>query len=1124
MSGAEALAVVGIVANIIQLIDFSGKVISRIKEYEGDGQRIPSSFQDVQARLPLISCALDEIHRQVLGGQISEENCKSLKVVLEHCKTRLAELRKIFDEVLCQGGASKGERIWKGMQSLRKEKKVEQILQELSRSTQSLILFHVVAAPTTRVIESQVNEVMASFLSANKFAESHMNRRVQLENAFWDRLGKPDFEKQLEFVAGNHEGTLRWILCDPLYNLWSSSNCGEAPVLWMPGPLGCGKSVAVKFLFKHLGYSVAPSTLVSFFCDDRDPTRRTQSALLRSVLYQILRKHNEILGVLSEDDLKADLSSPYQLWKLLEQPCHHLNRSTQPTYVLIDAVDELEDANRTAFLQQLKQLIQSLVSLKGSHAGSIRFLLTSRPWISVKDYLSSYPTLRFKPETVRADIEYMLADVVQSFARQEAIPDTKTRKIIDTIMEKAQGMFLWASIAWDNFTAIDSAWNSRTLDSQLEELESIPSGVVPLYEHILRRLRPEKFAWNVFKWLVYARRPLYMSELDIGLALLHDSPNNRSLALAFDISRSVQRLCGPFVRIEESENIINLVHQSARTFFQQSHQTIMLSAHEMIMNTCLTYLCFPDIPWGPVDYVAPTVSDVSTTEIVGKYRFIRYSISYWYYHYEKAKGLDSIATNTTMQLSHNVANKYEAERCLAFAGLPNFNHNTPHKGGGTALHMAAIWSWNQAIDALLAMQGVEVSSLDEEGCSPLHLSCQWALFRTAKQLIQYGGWKKAFHINRKGWHVLHLLVKQDLEDVACMILDAFDEFPTTVNSLDPEGNCLLHSMIRKGWKRGLEMMIPKPGINFEVLDRWGRSALLYAVVMPDTAISRRLVEAGSQVSHRDSNLKTALMYALEEGKTETIKLLLSYGANCDASDKGGRTTLHYAVSRDWVRVIKQLVERGADVNIADDSGILPIHLAAFHGNPSVVRWLMAQSNVQINRRSSNGDSIIFWAAKGRQHNTLQILLRNPEVDKCLKDRFGRTIMHVTVPWAKPNLVQEILMLDIVELNAKDHTGSTCLHRAAHEAADGTMRLVTVEYDSQALDIDQVDAKGRTALHYGAMNNFYAVKLLLWGNADQTLVDEDGLLPLDMAILWENIEAIVVLDRSLSDPKRLLSHM
>lgn len=156
MSGAEALAVVAIVANILQLVDFSSKAISRVKEYGEDAQDIPKTFQDIQTGLPLIVHTLGEIQTRVADGRVPEESCKALKGVLGNCKVKLVELKIIFEKVLPQDNASKGKRLWKGLVSLRQDKKVEEISQALWRSLQSLTLFHVVAAPTIREIQALV--------------------------------------------------------------------------------------------------------------------------------------------------------------------------------------------------------------------------------------------------------------------------------------------------------------------------------------------------------------------------------------------------------------------------------------------------------------------------------------------------------------------------------------------------------------------------------------------------------------------------------------------------------------------------------------------------------------------------------------------------------------------------------------------------------------------------------------------------------------------------------------------------------------------------------------------------------------------------------------------------------
>ena len=156
MSGAEALAVISIIANIVQLVEFSSKAISRVKEYGEDAQDIPKTFRDIQIGLPLIGHTLGEIQTRVADGQVPEEKCKALKEVLRGCKAKLAELNIIFEKVLPQDGASKGKRVWKGLRSLWHDKEVDRISQGLWRSLQSLTLSHVVTAPTSREIQALV--------------------------------------------------------------------------------------------------------------------------------------------------------------------------------------------------------------------------------------------------------------------------------------------------------------------------------------------------------------------------------------------------------------------------------------------------------------------------------------------------------------------------------------------------------------------------------------------------------------------------------------------------------------------------------------------------------------------------------------------------------------------------------------------------------------------------------------------------------------------------------------------------------------------------------------------------------------------------------------------------------
>ena len=48
MSGAEALALIGILANVLQLVDYSCRAFARIKECKEDSSQLPKVFWTLQ--------------------------------------------------------------------------------------------------------------------------------------------------------------------------------------------------------------------------------------------------------------------------------------------------------------------------------------------------------------------------------------------------------------------------------------------------------------------------------------------------------------------------------------------------------------------------------------------------------------------------------------------------------------------------------------------------------------------------------------------------------------------------------------------------------------------------------------------------------------------------------------------------------------------------------------------------------------------------------------------------------------------------------------------------------------------------------------------------------------------
>jgi hypothetical protein len=51
---AEAITVIGLVGNIVQLVDFSSRVLHRLEEFQAGLGEIPMSFRHIKAELPVL--------------------------------------------------------------------------------------------------------------------------------------------------------------------------------------------------------------------------------------------------------------------------------------------------------------------------------------------------------------------------------------------------------------------------------------------------------------------------------------------------------------------------------------------------------------------------------------------------------------------------------------------------------------------------------------------------------------------------------------------------------------------------------------------------------------------------------------------------------------------------------------------------------------------------------------------------------------------------------------------------------------------------------------------------------------------------------------------------------------
>ncbi|KAI1308591.1 prion-inhibition and propagation-domain-containing protein [Xylaria venustula] len=271
----------------------------------------------------------------------------------------------------------------------------------------------------------------------------------------------------------------------------------ENGIYWISGKAGSGKSTLMKYLYHHKTTSallskwagLTPLSIGSFFFWNLGtPEQKSLSGLLRAILHQILSVERylvpELLPTMWQDAQRRErtrlnVPTDAELNYAIEILCSD-NILSRSFCFLIDGLDEFDgDYHRGASLVQ--RLAQN---------SRVKIVVSSRPIPSCVVAFSKFPKLRLQDLT-RGDIAAYIQSTIGSHPYMEhlaASNDAPTQYIVDQLMEKASGVFLWVILACrsvvEGFAACD---NIHELRRRIDEL---PKELEDLFKHMLKRIEP----------------------------------------------------------------------------------------------------------------------------------------------------------------------------------------------------------------------------------------------------------------------------------------------------------------------------------------------------------------------------------------------------------------------------------------------------------------------------------------------------------------------------------------------------------------------------------------------------------------------------------------------------------
>ncbi|XP_071084544.1 ankyrin repeat and KH domain-containing protein 1-like [Haliotis cracherodii] len=471
------------------------------------------------------------------------------------------------------------------------------------------------------------------------------------------------------------------------------------------------------------------------------------------------------------------------------------------------------------------------------------------------------------------------------------------------------------------------------------------------------------------------------------------------------------------------------------------------------------------------------------------------------------------------------------------------NVNTRGQNGWTPV-MMAVMEGHQSVFDLLVSKNADLTLVDKNGNSLLHLACYGGNTAIVQCLVSpsnvntrgQNGWTPVMVAAFKGHQsVFDLLVSKDADltlvdnnrdslfCIACKCgntaIVQYLMSPSNINTRGQNGWTPVMMAVMEGHQSVFDLLVSK-NADLTLVDKNGNSLLHLACYGGNTAIVQYLVSP-SNVNTRGQNGWTPVMVAAFKGHQSVFDLLVSKHADltlvdnnrdslfCIACKCGNTAIVQYLVSpsnintrgqNGWTPVMMAvmeghqsvfdlLVSKDADLTLVDKDSNSLLHLACYGGNTATVQYLVSPSNV--NTRGQNGWTPVMMAAfKG--HQSAFDLLVSKHADLTLVGKKGNSLLHLACYGGNTATVQYLVSPSNV--NTRGENGWTPVMMAVMEGHQSVFDLLV----SKHADLTLVSKKGDSLLHLACCGGNTAIVQYLVSPSNINTRGQNGWTPVMMA--------------------------
>lgn len=445
---------------------------------------------------------------------------------------------------------------------------------------------------------------------------------------------RDDKERLKNTGGGLLEASYRWIRDDQTFKQWQGVQSNTAPIIWIRGGPGKGKTMLLCGIVEDLAKFHADSTISFFFCQATDMRINTAISVLRGLIYLLVDQNRSLLRHVRAryDSAPKDLFTDVNAWHALVSIFRQIleDKSLENVYLGIDAPDECQTGG--------EDLLNLIIETSKANR-NIKWLVTSRNEPEITEILSTSTqvapiSLEQSEISVSEGINTFVQHRVALLAQRKGFKPEVRDEVHDYLVLKSQGTFLWVALVLKNL--------AQTKPRHVrQKLKTIPPGLDAFYHRMMDQVRESDdatFCMQTLATISTVYRPVTLGELGSLLIGRMDGIDD------IDSISGVIDSCRSFLTVQN--DTVTLVHQSAKDFLDKKMPTEILpkgveSEHQGIFSQCLDTLIKTlrrdifgaRLPGMTKDEMkAPSPNPLASAE---------YACVYWVDHLEHSKSKDT---------------------------------------------------------------------------------------------------------------------------------------------------------------------------------------------------------------------------------------------------------------------------------------------------------------------------------------------------------------------------------------------------------------------------------------------------------------------------------------------------